>query len=416
MNKSNYIWYSLLSIISGFSICFCYYPVCHYWLWGVIVFGVIFINKTEITIRINNIVKEWLLIFCIWFIGALYSMDPVRGIKYCIAYFLAFIISLYFLKYSSLKFVKALYGFSLIHVLATIIREIAPNFIGSLCSVILPAKLLNSQNLIMHGGHWVGNIGITTQTGWNAFFITINLLISLTFIFCYDFHHKKKYFYYISSVLSLVSLLLTNKRGYLIAVLVTIVFSFLIKYLTDITKKKLFILIIWFCLFCSLMFCGFYFSNTFKVFGKIKSLNNMDMNSISAGRLVIYTRMVSLLLPENKFIFGFGTGSTNSMLGIDGHNIYLQLIFENGLIFSGVFFYVFIKNWFISLKKNILLNKLQLYDYRGNDIIVCLSFLYQTVFLCLGFLSNPLYDTPMFLLYTLLLFCGNSKCGNPKLS
>ena len=105
-----------------------------------------------------------------------------------------------------------------------------------------------------------------------------------------------------------------------------------------------------------------------------------------SNRDVLWNKM--MILFKSNPLFGIGLYSTDTILGMTGHNIYIQLFCENG-IFGAL---VWLALLFRSLKL-VIKNKL-------NNDIVAFSRISILFILAYGFLGNPIYEIQtLFLLF-----------------
>ena len=130
---------------------------------------------------------------------------------------------------------------------------------------------------------------------------------------------------------------------------------------------------------------------------------------IDAGRFTLWG--TALLYLKTHPFFGIGwdafkyiyQGLTGEFLNI--HNVYIQLLAENGVIGALPFFAFFgitIKRLF-SLTKQI--NSVDNCDDRLK-FYVCFSLLVQVFFLTYCMTGNPLYDAPTLIVYLLSCACS----------
>ena len=397
----------LIAFLSATSICFCYYSL-HFFLWALILLLLLVLaysNGLKIP-RYRN-TEEWIFLGLFWILGALYSNDPLRGLKYSVTYVVIICTAIMFTKHKAIYryFIKYLYIESLIHVVATILRQIKPEMVDAICKRIMPASMYALQSAFINAASLNGNLGITTQTGWNAFYLLIAFCISISYLLVKG--EKRRWLYLCACGSSFVSILLTNKRSYLVATIVVLILFFLLYGNIKISKKK----------FWSICGGGIaivvgatlayrLIPELGNVFNKIVVLGSTgSLNTMSSGRINIYQNMIEKLASIERILFGYGTGSTYVVMGIDGHNIYLQLLFENGILVALLFVYVFVRN-ILNAAKAVRGGIKENVEFE-ECVMINFSFCIQIAFLIIGLLANPLYDTPMFFLYLVLVFLLN---------
>lgn len=393
----------ILAFFISITICFGYYPFL-FLILGALAITIFLYQGLKFTK--SNLIIGWIVICFLWLTGSFYSVAFIRGIKYTITLLCILYISLYIRSNTQLQSVlfKLLYSMSLAHVLLTIIRQFNPTFVQKICNFILFPSMLESQKKFYTGGIWNGNLGISTQTGWNAFFCIIE--IGLAYAFYRDTKNKLNLFVLF---LGILALLFTNKRAHLIALTLAFGMSWFAERQHKIKRQTLLNIFITFvfCLFGSIWAYNNIPGIT-KVFEKISSLSGKSLNTISSGRVEIYLSALSYLFPY-KYLVGYGTGSSDPMLGTDIHNIYLQILFENGIIGFVTFFSVFMLA-FIGTYKQIRKTGIN----EKNRFFLLFSQFYQVFFLMYGMLGNPLYDTPMLFLYLISIFIVDGYSINKR--
>ena len=87
-------------------------------------------------------------------------------------------------------------------------------------------------------------------------------------------------------------------------------------------------------------------------------------------------------------LFGIGLYSTDTILGMTGHNIYIQLFCENGIIGALVWLALLFRSLKLAIKN------------RHNNDLVAFSRMTILFILAYGFLGNPIYEIQtLFLLF-----------------
>lgn len=391
-------WKGITFLIAA-SICFGYYSFL-FPLIGLITVYSILVNRKKH--QKTKLFLGWFLVCILWLVSSIYSATMIRGVKYTITLICIFYLSIVIKEKKEMQewFINNIYFMTIIHVFFTILRQVSFSTVDTICQIILPIELYQAQVKFYSGGIWNGNLGISTQTGWNAFFITLEM--GIAFIYWKENRSKKQNIHFILLVLGGIALLLTNKRSYFIAIMIAFIalFHFYAKKKAKMsTVLKIILGIIFFGVGVYIAYR--YIPGITGIFDKIKSLSGRSLDTISSGRISIYTEILEKL-QSIRIIIGYGMGSTDAIIGLDGHNIYLQILFENGIIglslFLYVFAYVYIRTW-----RKI---KLQL-KIKRNSIILSFSLYFQTVFLIYGLFGNPLYDTPILFMYLIVIFLAD---------
>lgn len=391
LNKQ--FFYALLVVVC---ICFGYYPFL-FLLIGVLTIYTLFFCK--ITIDRSFIQYAWIWILVLWFICSIYSLDFIRGIKYSITLLCLIIISLY-LKQDILvqnKLFNILYCIANVHVFFILIRQLFPDLINRISYIILTSSMYQSQIHFIQLGYWNGNVGITIQSAWAAFFCVIQ--IGIAYIY---YKENKELYHLFLMLLGFCALLLTNKRGPLIAMIFSLTLLIFLLRSKKFSQKNMLKKLIYFILIIIILnFLLRYIPGITKIFQKISNMSNMSIANASSGRMDIYKSIINYMAPMRYFI-GYGTGTTDTVFGINAHNVYLQLLFENGFVTLMLFMSVAIYSVYFTYKKIVLLKSI-----NQNINILCFSLYFQSFFLLYGISGNPLYDTPILFLYLIVVFSAD---------
>lgn len=200
--------------------------------------------------------------------------------------------------------------------------------------------------------------------------------------------------------IGLFSLLLTAKRGLFLATLISISVVF---YSHNKARGKPIYKII---ITEILVFIIFYLFLLNTSSAEVLLTNFFDNDNLFTGRLSIYNFMISMF--QSNPLFGVGTGFINHALGLGGHNIYLNVLSENGLLGLVCFSFSLIC---------ILLFSIRRVKYDINDKDLTFKNLYgifiQVFFIVYGLSGNPLYDNYILYMYFLgIIACYMNKENN----
>lgn len=323
------------------------------------------------------------LVFCLLFS---YSGE---SFGYVIYYFFGIIYLLYFSKKrnSIEKLLDYYYKGALIFTFFTIL---------SFLSTSIYLKIID----IMYGGTGVYSIitdlfswheysGIAGQTGYNAFTISIGIIISFVkMIDNYKSNNKYNKKLLLCLLVQIFALFLCSKRAIILYAFTTIVF--LIPACINIKKKsnfsKLFLVLL------IVLFIGSLSINYFEPFGNVfaKNAYYLSKGNLLNGRLPLYGQAIEIF--KNNFFFGIGIKRFCLLneLNLDVHNVYLQLLAENGLIGFLIMIFSFIYMFF-KTKSSL--------KHSTNGTVVYISLGIQLFFLLYALTGNTLYDVNMLYLY-----------------
>lgn len=276
--------------------------------------------------------------------------------------------------------------FSGIHVLFTLISYLLPNFFFTVILQNLPQHIQNEIIYFLLDGVYSG---ITEQVGRNAFYITVGLAIIYSKL---SSSRKLNIKTLLPFGIYMLALLLTGKRGHLIANLATMIFIYLYKAKSK--NKIVFVQLIKVILGISIAIIVLILifpeaSAPIDLFAQ-----RIEEGNITTGRINLYRYAVEEF--KQKPIMGWGTGIFKTLHITHVHNVYLQLLVENGV--AG--FVLFVTLMMINFIKTI--KKLQTaFLIKKNNIIFHLFFsLYiQLFFMIYGMTGNPLSDSFILFIY-----------------
>ncbi|WP_313636683.1 O-antigen ligase family protein, partial [Paenibacillus sp.] len=274
--------------------------------------------------------------------------------------------------------------FSGVHVAATILYLLFPDLIRNLCERILTSSNLAVNNSLIAQN---SNPGITGQTATNAMFITYCVAILFCmFIVSGSTLNKSKILNLIYLSISVLALFLTQKRGLLIANIVAVtMLLFLFMNAKSVKFKKYGIRILIVVIIGSIILLQSPIAH-----GVIdKFYVTLQQGDLLTGRTYIIneaTRYFSM-----NPVFGVGVWSIDSYIGSGVHNIYIQLLAENGIVGFTVFMFAFGHTLISTLRflRSELNNKRLSVEKLS---VLILSLYFQIIFLISGTTDNTLYD------------------------
>ncbi len=339
-------------------------------------------NKSVIEIKKDSF---WWLVFVIYsMVLSYFSIDIVNSIRIIILILLGVLIKIFYEKSFCINwkktFVKGMYICSSVYVIFTILQLLMPNFIYNINTILLKPSELELNVLLFNNGAYAG---ITGQTGLNAFFITIFIVISFLDML---FKKKNKKIYIILFLLGLLALILTGKRGMLIFTCITVFLIYIFLSLNDLKHFYKYILIF-----------------IISIGGIIILLKNIPQTSIIMNKFLFLSRDNDILngrqelwnksmqiFDNNKFT-GIGIGTIADIIGDYSHNVYIQIMAEIGII--GIFLYILavFKSLECSIKKLKKYNS-EIEAKRKKIYYILFSISMQTIFIFYSCTGNPLYS------------------------
>nr|WP_296074081.1 O-antigen ligase family protein [uncultured Ruminococcus sp.] len=237
----------------------------------------------------------------------------------------------------------------------------------------------------------LGSAGFTSHYSHNSMYIALGTIAWFSFAII-----TKKKVSIVLSLLGIVAMLFTEKRGPLIALIISMMIAIVIRDKDSFTKKITKYFIIGIILLVAIYIAYLLFPFMFAVLDRFNGNDNMLSNRQ-------YLWQYAWKSFESSPLFGHGWGYFANSLNItvdtvgvsnmNAHNIYLQLLADTGIIGFLIFIVPMIYTLFVSIKlirKNT--NKL-----LATELVFSLCF--QIFFLMYGFSGNPLYDRQMFVPY-----------------
>lgn len=351
----------------------------------------VFFSLPHIKLQPNFYIISSLFCMVVLVVSWGYNYDRSSGIKFTIVTSIIWLLSLFFCFISGWvhHMERAFLFFGLFHMGITCFEIFLPSAFELLIPKILPDDQVAITIRFLSSRVYSG---ITGQTGVLAFFCVILICLFFGRLMSNGLRLKDL----VCFLLPLLILVITGKRGLLIAVS----FSLVVMVFFLLCKKNLrgFLFA---CSVCLVVAPGILLA--------IPQTRSMLLKTFSAGALsgrgVIYQAVWQAF--STHPLLGNGIGSIGKILtdgspitGITvstGHNIYLQLLAEVGVIgFSVFMFMLFFTLIDIFLKTNEVLHE----NKKAPELpILFYSLSFQIFFLIYGLSGNPLFDYTQFSVY-----------------
>ncbi|WP_157967377.1 O-antigen ligase family protein [Paraliobacillus zengyii] len=288
------------------------------------------------------------------------------------------------------KAIKYMLIFSIIHTLLTLFSYVFPTGFNTIILPFLPNHIKIDIIWFMSNGFYSG---ITNQISINAFYISVGISILYSTILAKSKKSSKKEILFLAVLF--IALLLTGKRGHLIANVISMMF--IAGIYTNIKGgnfmgKMLKVVI----LLTSLLFA------IIIIFPEAASpitrfLEKQD-GDITSGRTDLYINALELF--SQKPLFGWGTGTFANIYGTGNHNIIFQLLSENGIIGFVTFTVFLLFNFIYTIKK---LKNNYYYGNKENDRFYLFSISTQIFFITYGLSGNVLNDEYILMVYVIAI-------------
>lgn len=289
------------------------------------------------------------------------------------------------------KLPRHLLLFSGIQSLFVLLYPFLPEIVQAVAKVVLTPQGY-AKNLFEWNRNHI-DCGITAVQSLVAFYVTIFLSVTYAFYANTEKKEKNRKFFLLMYILAFVALLYTSKRGAMIAnVAALLIMPLLLD--KKISKKIKYLLILSVVAVVGYGILAQYFPQAIRIFTRFQT-----QEDISTGRFDIYQLLLSNI--GGDWLFGKGNLSVSLMLdGNYGHNIYIQLFYENGILgcLSFILFsiYTFVKT---------TLNYRQSISLHTKKYLL-VSFYFQVYFLIYGLFGNPLFDYTIYFTYVCMLVVG----------
>ena len=343
-------------------------------LYGMVV-GLVAMTYFMEKIILSNQLVLFILVVISSFIGLSYTTMPSEGLREAILF--TFFSVVFWLSLTNSDFIrlfiKWIYIVSIIVVLSSILHFLAPLWFNAIMSQVMRE---DAYEQLM----WSFTID-TTFAGLAAY--TSNATFAAAIVFGNSFLNmtnkketpiiKSKSLNIVLLVLSMFSIIICSKRGIFVATIVAlIVLMFYLYRGRDFLLKFLGIAVLFFVVLI-ILYNTNEFVSTF--------LNRFTGDDIMTGRDTIYKTLMADF-GESNFLIGRGTAATYELSEEGAHNIYIQILFDHGIIFSVPYYILLIYNFYLAFK-----NKCPL------------SIFVQTMFLVYGLSGNPLYSNMFMMIY-----------------
>lgn len=303
-------------------------------------------------------------------------------------------------------FLKPIIICTLIHSIFIILHAIFPEFILQIDKWILNDTIFEVIKMGTNNNYYSG---ITAGPASAGLFATILIGLTASSLIC-----KKKIQYkdIVFLIIGFIALLLSQKRSFVIASIVAvIVIVFLVNRVEKrirINKKTIGVFI---AIVCAIAVIVLLIPQTRNIVNRF--FNN---NRILSGRDNFYRDMIQWFI-QNTLI-GIGIGTTQTVFGCGGHNIYIQMLAECGIL-GGIIYFIY-------LFKIILTNiNIVLRDKIIDKEIIFSTFMH-IVLIIYGLTGNPIYDYSYLVLFMYILMMPQvikrerysieeSKCNNTSI-
>lgn len=340
-------------------------------------------------IVITTQIKMFIGILAVSWIGIVYTNNSSEGMREAIILSVIVILMLVVAQDKNylVKVKKAVYFCSFIVMIGVLIQSIIPDQFLDFMQKILRSDCYEQ----MRWSYRVDNAyaGFSAYTPDAAYFSALIFGFVMLDLLKAKSNATKKYLLLdiILSILALYSVILTSKRGLAVALILAFVLTYLI--MKRMSVKAILSIVIIVCI--GMLALYFFSDNNTAVSLFLQRFDAAEGTDLTTGRTTIWANAISAC---TNWIWGMGTGSAYTIFSAGLHNIYLQLIFEHGVL--GFLIYI---AFFIYNLKNAIANN------NPRSIYV------QLIMLLYGFTGNPIYSTSFFIVYILYTIISIDDLG-----
>ena len=348
-------------------------------------------SSSPLKIKVTRVDKLFVIFLFVWFLGCFYSTSVTKGLGYVFSFGVALIFGIYasYQEIDESKIMKLLAVGCFIMECFLLLQPLTPEIVEQVTKLF---SYNASDYVVMKA--WTRNgwySGLFPDRAPAAFYCSV--LVGIGLYYVYKNYKRKDTFFarFIGIaivIIGIYGILLTAKRGLLLGTLIA-------AFITYMTYKKVNREPIWKICVTVGIICVV----TWLVFSNMEATQIMlmrffDNDNMMTGRGDIYSNIYKYIWSSP--IIGTGTASAFSLLGIGGHNIYLTVLMENGIIGFTFFFLALV----YSLCKTIALaSEMGRLNRKERLPFLMFSLFIQVFFLIYGMSGNPLYDNYILYFY-----------------
>ncbi|WP_411954019.1 O-antigen ligase family protein [Alkalibacillus sp. S2W] len=387
INSDIYSKYILIIILINSFFGYFFNDIINYLVLVVSAIGLLLTVFINSAFKLNSyqvlIIGLFVLFITIQVLPSTYSLFPKESLSSSIVISVTFLLGILLVlkgKFYGDFVLKTLLILSIIHGVITFILFLFPELYNV---IYLPEEIKTSAHKFISNGTYTG---ITDQIGRNAYFISLGL--SVIFVSMISTNSKKKYWLILYFIM-LLSLLLTGKRGHLLASIISMFFTSLtyskIRGKSVILKAGLFLCTSTVSVLVVIML----FPAAASPFQR--TIERLD-GDITSGRIQLYEKAINLF--QDKPVFGWGRNTFSNLYDKGNHNVYLQLLSENGIV--GIIVFLSLATVLFSYTTKLISS-----SYNRDEYLKYLLFsLYmQIYFIFYGITGNPLNDNYFLVVY-----------------
>lgn len=347
-------------------------------------------------IKVERIDKLFFVFLFVWFLGCLYSPAILKGLGYVLSFALALFFGIYIGRknLNEKNIIRFLLISCAIMTAFLIIQPFAPDVVNGVTKLF---SYSSEQYYLMNAWAKAGMYtGLFPDRAATAFFCCVLVDTGLYYLYQNGITRTtcwQSLLGILAIIMGIYGGLLTAKRGLFLAMFVAV-------FITYVVYRKSKGVPIWkICLAVAILavVVGILLWNA--TVSRVILQRFFESDDLLNGRGDIYSNIYVNI--ASSPIFGRGTASAFSLLGIGGHNIYLTVLMENGIIgllsFLAAILYCLYRTIAVAMRfgKSNCLERIP---------FLLFSLFVQVFFLVYGLSGNPLYDNYILYFYLLAVF------------
>ncbi|MCX7715405.1 MAG: O-antigen ligase family protein [Clostridia bacterium] len=280
--------------------------------------------------------------------------------------------------------VKVLVFFSFLQVIALFMQYAFPEKITQISRLLLKYEAFYNNKVLLSYGYYCGINQDNLMSGLYCALLGSFLFVS----FLTDDNKIKKIFYMIGTAICIAAIFATQKRGILISFAVAMAATLFVMLRNK--RKALLRLIFTIFIFGAI----FIYIMKFTPYGQQMMMRFTMEENLFSGRDIIYRKLYSHF--SENYILGHGVGSVYSVAEAGAHNIYLHILYENGIV--GLILYSLLFSYAFYLTVGMICTRD--FDVKTKRLLYY-SVYTQALFLVYGMSGNPLYDNYVLFVYAI---------------
>lgn len=307
-------------------------------------------------------------------------------------------------------FIKLICIFGCIHAVVTVSQAIAPSIYRTL---ILPlyagSRYYTQVNYQLSNGFLPG---LSFHYSTNGIYLATSLMLAAVLVICRRAPRRRNFILFL---LIAAGLLLTGKRG---VTVFSIAGFFMVYYIYKSNKPHKRIVNILALLIALLVVLVVMSAVMPEMTGFIARFQEQSRSGdISTGRFALYALAFQRFLTNPLFGTGWDTFkyfhelNFGQMLNV--HNVYIQLLSENGIIGAAPFYFLLIWYYVRTVKVLKRLRRRHAGEYPHDELMLSISVAEQTLFLLYCLTGNPLYDPQALFPYACSVAAGEYCIRHP---